>query len=319
MNNFFKKLFAILFGVFFALFLLELACQALFAFMVAPQLKSQQNDPLHYYTASDDPALSYVLKPGYQIEKDGRSIHINQYGIRDNSEDTGGPRKVALLGDSVPFGIALSQDETPPAALQRMAGDSIRILNFGTPGYGLEEVKRYLEVKYPIYKPEKLYYFLNLNDFSKRNTIYEGGDNGLYRIYEKPFFKLPFFIRKAVYRYIKEGKMSTSGWYRWMFKGNNRELLPLVKQMSDYAKANGSEFTVLLFPPAVAYENGQFVLQDVFDEISQYLKQNNIPVIAPVSEFSQNTYDLQDNTDHFTAKGSEVIAGVVWKDLTGGR
>lgn len=315
MKNPFKKLFISLLGVFLGLVLLELACQVLFACMVAPQLAAQRNDPLHYYTASDDPALVYVLKPGYHIEKDGRSIRINPQGIRDDRDETDGPRKVALLGDSVPFGIALSQEQTPAAALQRLAGDGRRILNFGTPGYGAEEIARYLQVKYPVYKPGKLYYILNLNDFSKRNTIYEGGDNGLYRTYEKPGLKLPFFFRKAVYRHIKEGQMSTVRWYRWMYEGNKNELLPVIKRMADFVNREGSEFTVVLFPPAVAYEDGRFALQDVFDEIRGELQAHGIPVIAPVDEFGQDVHGLQDHTDHLTAKGSEMLAEVIWNNL----
>lgn len=314
MSNLSKKLAAILFGVLFALVLLEIACQALFAIMVAPQLKAQQNDAFHYYKANEDPLLSYSLQPGYSMEKDGRRIHINRYGVRADNDSIYPSAEVALFGDSVPFGIALSQEETPPAALQRLAGDSLHILNFGTPGYGLEELLPHLKSKFDIYKPQLVYYFLNINDFSRRNTIYEGGDNGLYRIYQRPFLKLPFFIRKAVYRFIKEGKMSSVAWYRWMYEGN-KDLLDKVTAMNEYVKSNGSEFRVVLFPAAVAYENGTFALQDIFDEIGAFCREKGIPVIAPVNEFSQKVYELQDNTDHFTPQGSEVIARVIWQDM----
>ena len=315
MRNLLKKLTAVLFGVLFALLLLEVGCQVLFALMVAPQLEAQQADVFHYYTASDNPGLSYSLKPGYQMEKEGRRIAINSLGIRADFERSSLSQKIALFGDSVPFGIALSQEETPPAALQRLVGDSsVQTLNFGTPGYGLEELVHHLKEKYPAYQPQTVYYFLNLNDFSRRNTIYEGGDNGLYRIYNRPFFKLPFFIRKAVYRFIKEGKMSSVKWYRWMYKGN-KDLLGKVAEMSEYVNSNGAEMKVVLFPPAVAYEDGAFALEDIFAEITKYCSDNKIPVLAPVNEFRENVYELQDNTDHFTAKGSEVIARVIWEDL----
>lgn len=303
-----KKLIAMLFGTTFALALLEIACQAFFALSVAKQLEAQRNDPLHYYTASDDPLLYYTLKAGYQIEKDGKRIRINEQGIRDDGDHANAPRKIALLGDSVPFGIALSQEQTATARLQTMLGDSVKVFNFGTPGYGLEEISHFLELKHPLYKPDHVYYLLNLNDFSRRNTIYEGADNGLYRIYNRPFLKMPFFIKKAIYRFVKEGKMSSVPWYRWLFEGNKAKLLPELQQMSDYAKQNGSTFSVILFPPAIGYEGGQFVLQDVFDEIGQFCKTNNIPVSAPVAEFGKDVYGLQDNTDHFTPAGCEVMA-----------
>ena len=308
MQNIHKKLAAILLGVVLALVLLEIACQLLFQVMVVPSLKAQQENPRHYYTASDDPRLSYQMKTSYHTELEGRSLTINKHGFRDDSDKTDFPATVALFGDSVPFGQGLNQSETPPAELQKLLGDSIKVINFGTCGYGLEGVTAYLETKYDVYKPQQIYYFLNMNDFSRRNSIYEGGDNGLYRIYNKPFFKLPFFIRKAVYRYMKEGKMSTVKWYRWMYEGNKEHFLPLIKQMAEFAKKNGSDFRVVLFPPAVAYQNGTFALQDVFTEITAYCQTNGIPVIAPVEAFSHDVYTLQNDTDHFEPPGSKVMA-----------
>ncbi|MEO1260462.1 MAG: hypothetical protein AAFZ15_16825 [Bacteroidota bacterium] len=317
MNNFSKKLVAILFGVVFALVLLEIACQVLYQFLVVPSLTDQQNNKLHYYIPSDDPRLSYQMKPNYRITHEERRLAINKHGFRDDSDETSFPATVALFGDSVPFGQGIDQSQMPSAELQQLTGDSIKVVNFGTCGYGLEELEAYLETKYNVYQPNTIYYFLNLNDFSRRNSIYEGGDNGLYRIYKKPFFKLPFFIRKAMYRYVKEGKMSSVKWYTWMYEGNKDRLLPIIPRMAGFAKSNGSEFKVLLFPPAVGYENGTFLLQDIFDEISVYLKKENIDVIAPVEAFSKNTDQLQDNTDHFEPPGSKVIAQFIWADMLG--
>lgn len=308
MQNFWKKFLAVFFGIFVAFALLEIASQVLFYVVVSKQLEAQRRDPLHYYQASSDPLLRYELKPDYQMEKEGRRIRINALGFRDDEDRSTISHKLALLGDSVPFGIALSQEETPAACLQQLIGDSIKVLNFGTPGYGLEEIARYLEVKFPVYKPQEIFYVLNLNDFSCRNTIYEGADNGLYRIYKRPFLKLPFFIRKAIYRFIKQGKMSSPEWYRWLYEGNNDRLLPLLPQMAAFAKNNGSKFSVLLFPPAVAYKDSRFVLQDIFDDISSYCQENDIEVLAPVAAFGQHVYELQDNTDHLTPEGCKVMA-----------
>ena len=315
MQNLSKKLAAITIGVLFALVLLEAACQLLYWVKVTPSLKAQQNDRLHYYIPSDDPRLSYQMKPGYRIQLDDRRLAVNKYGFRDDSDQTDHPYVVALFGDSVPFGQGLDQSEMPSAELQRLVGDSIKVLNFGTCGYGLEELKAYLETKFDVYKPQRIYYFLNLNDFSRRNSIYEGGDNGLYRIYKTPFFKLPFFIRKAVYRFVKEGKMSSVKWYRWMYEGNKDRLLPIISEMANFAKSKGSDFRVLLFPSAIGYQNGEFTLQDIFDEITAFCKKNNLPVSSPIKEFGQNTGELQDITDHFQPLGSKVIAKFIWGDM----
>jgi len=273
-----------------------------------------RGDTYHYYQASPDPVLVYELKPGYRIQRDNRRIAIDSRGLRDDGDHANAPQKVALLGDSVPFGTSLSQEETAPSALQQLVGDSVKVLNFGTPGYGLHEIRRYFEVKCPEYRPAEVFYFLNLNDFSRRNTIYEGGDNGLYRIYKPPFFKMLFFIRKAIYRFEKEGKMSSVRWYRWLYEGNKKDVA-LIKEMAATAAANDCRFTVLLFPPAVGYRDGSFALQPVFDEIEHYLDESGISWLAPVSDFGENTYDLQDNTDHLTAAGCRKMADVIWNKL----
>ena len=302
-------------GLLAAFGLLEAACQALYACGVAPQLAAQRNDPAHYYEASDDPVLAYRLKPGCRIEKDGRSIRINRYGFRDDRDDLDAGASVALLGDSVPFGIALSQDETPAAALQRQLGVGIRVLNFGVPGYGLEELRRHTEEMISLCRPDRVYYVLNLNDFSVRGTVSEGGDNGLYRMYVQPRLKSPFLLRKAIYRFMKGGRMSSVRWYRWLYEGNKTKLLPFIREMAAFARAQGSEFAVVLFPPAVAYADGRFALQDVFDEISGFLRDNQIPVLAPVAEFGSDVWGLQDATDHLTAAGSEVLARAIGQDF----
>jgi|GEM_PF-2095014 hypothetical protein len=309
--NLAKKLALLAVGVLAAGGLLEAACQALYAFGVAPQLAAQRSDSGHYYEASDDPALAYRLKPGCRIEKADRDVRINRHGLRDDSDDLGGTAVVALLGDSVPFGIALAQDQTPAAALQRLAGADVRILNFGVPGYGIEELRRQLERIFALCRPDRICYVLNLNDFSVRGTATEGGDNGLYRMYVRPALKTPFFVRKAIYRSMKGGRMSSVRWYRWLYESNQTRLLPIVRQMAESARARGCEFVVVLFPPAVAYEDGTFALQDVFAEIAGFLRDNQIPVLAPVEEFASDVRGLQDDTDHLTAAGSEVLAAAI--------
>ena len=314
MRELLKKTVAMLIGTTLALALLELACQAFYAFYVGKKLTAQQEDSLHYYQPSEDPVLVYELKPGYSNEKDGRRIHINQNGIRDDEDQTHAPRRIAILGDSVPFGTGLSQEETLPAALQRLSGDSLKVLNFGTPGYGLEEISRFLEIHWPQYRPQKVIYLLNLNDFSRRNTIYEGADNGLYRIYKRPGLKMPFFIRKAIYRMVKGGQMSSVAWYRWLYQGNKEKGLAEIEKMKKFAEDQGFEYSVVLFPPAVAYAGG-FQLNDVATDLQNELQKRGITFLAPIRLFAENAHTLQDNTDHLTPAGCEKLAAWMWQNM----
>jgi hypothetical protein len=298
-------------GLLAAGLLLEAVCQGLYAFVVAPPLAARRKDPLHYCEASGDPVLVYGLKSDCRIVKAGRVVRINRHGLRDDRRDLDASPGVALLGDSVTFGIGLSQDETAAAVLQRLSGAEESVVNFSVPGYGLLELRRELERMLGLCRPDRICYVLNLNDFSVRDTVFEGGDNGLYRMYAPPVLKAPFFVRKAIYRFMKGGGMSSVRWCRWLYEGNRATLLPVIREMAEQARSRGCEFDVVLFPPAAAYTDEGFVLQDVVGQITAYLRDHGIPVVAPVAEFGADVRGLQDGTDHLTAAGSECLARVI--------
>jgi hypothetical protein len=118
---------------------------------------------------------------------------------------------------------------------------------------------------------------------------------------------------------MKEGRMSSVRWYRWLYRGNKEKGLAIIVQMANLAIAHDSRFAVVLFPPRVAYENGKFAMQDVVDEIRADLKKAGIACIAPVTAFGHDPAALQDNTDHLTAAGSKVIAAEIWRSMSDGR
>lgn len=304
----FKRAVAIFIGLVVAVGLLEVICQVFYAFYIAPRLAAQQQHELHYYQPSKDPRLVYELKPGYHIETEGRRIAIDANGIRDDGQYRQARRKIAIIGDSVPFGTGLSQEQTLPAALQQLLGDSIKVLNLGVPGYGLEEISRLLEIRWPQYQPEEVIYLLNFNDFSRRNTVYEGADNGLYRIYCPPGLKMPFLLRKAVYRIVKGGEMSSVAWYHWLYEGNKAEGLAELERMAHYARNKGFGFSVVLFPPAIAYTSAGFALESEFKDLCSELSKRSIPCYDATPALASNPPAFQDNTDHLLPEGSEALA-----------
>ena len=173
----------------------ELACQAYFV-VLSRRLSARRQSPDNYIEVSDDPNLVYQLARGKTITLENRRLKINRYGIREDSDDLfSRHHRLALLGDSVAFGIELSQDETLTAVLQRQLDptvEQLKVLNFGVPGYSLSEMPEWLKTACGRYHPTDVIYLLNLNDFSRRDSIYDGADNGLYRTYRRPLFMLPF-------------------------------------------------------------------------------------------------------------------------------
>ena len=73
----------------------------------------------------------------------------------------------------------------------------VKFFNCGVPGYSFGEMPAWLRKTYRTYKITDAIYLLNLNDFSRRDTRYEGADNGMYRMFRRPLLMFPFFVGKA--------------------------------------------------------------------------------------------------------------------------
>src|SRR4051812_22917610 len=189
------------FSLLLFLFLFEMACQA-YRYKANKSFKAYKANPGYYYEASSDPALTYELRRNFTYSVDNRRVHVTPFGIRDDDDAMPtAPRRIALLGDSVVFGTNQSQEFTISSLLQRKldpTGKEVRVLNFGVPGYGAREIARYLEKQSAVLHPTEVLYIMNPNDFSWRNTRFEGADNGMYNLYTQPLLATPTVIRKLI-------------------------------------------------------------------------------------------------------------------------
>jgi hypothetical protein len=293
--------------------LLELACQG-YAFVLGRQWARLRSQPDHFCRLSSDAILGYELKPGVVLHKDDRTLAINRFGIRDDSDSKfDGVRKVAVLGDSVVFSTGFSQEETIPALLQSELDPTTnrtRVLNFGVPGYNLSELVEQLKVKDAAYHVDDVIYLMNPNDFCRRNTMFEGADNGLYRMYCPPRFKSVWFARKLIYR-LHKGDPVTPGWYLWVYAGEANAGFRDLETMADYCASAKKGFTVVLLPAGCAYEGKTYALDNMYDEIASWLKQREIAFTNPVAAFGESPRTLFTSTDHLTIQGNRLMAGVI--------
>lgn len=300
------------FGFLLALVLVEVALQVYSRVVVYPQLDGLLADRRHYMVQSPDPVLGFELAPGYRVESDGKRLAINRHGLREESDETHpGRRKIAILGDSVVMSHGHDQEQTLDFLLEASlgrAGDDAVVLNFGVGGYGFSELLRFLEVKNAIYQADHVLYLLNPNDYTQRDTIYEGADNGTYRLYHRPALKTRWFLGKAIYRYQKRGSaFSSVSWYRWLYEGNTRHGSETLRAMDAYCRGAGCGFSVALFPAGVAYGAGGYALEDMYDEIEASLVEQGIPVLNPVEAFGAEPGRYFDNTDHLTEAGNALM------------
>jgi hypothetical protein len=289
--------------------LLEIASQAYYFFVVENALDKFRHSEWFYYSKSPDPALAFELERGLKVSVPTRRLNVNQRGIREDSEESFGDKvRIGILGDSATFGTGLSQDATLPADLQRLLDPnvtSLKVFNFGLPGYGLEEMPIWLKRVTEQYRPNGILYLLNMNDFSRRDSIYEGADNGLYRIFKPPTLVLPFLVRKAIYRHHKGDSFSSLGWYRWLFDGNRDWALHKIVEMNRYAQDNKMRFAVAVLPAGIAYAGDGYRLAAEQTAIMDFLKQSNIATIDLTAALTAKSFD---NTDHFNKAGAEEAA-----------
>lgn len=298
----------------------ELACQLYARLVVFPAWDRQMAEPNFFLARSEDPILAYELKPELVVDQEGRHLRINRHGVRADTDDLfAGRRKLALLGDSVTMGAGLSQEKTLDRLLEarlRAAGDDTVVLNFGVPGYASRQLVRFLEHKDEIYRVDQVLYLMNPNDFARRDSIYEGADNGLYRMFVRPGWQTLWFARKAVYRVMKGGPVSLR-WYRWMFGGNEANTQDDLRAMAAYCAGRGIPFSVVILPSGIAYGPNGYALDEMNQRVLAFLGELGVAAAAPIAAFADDPKRYLDDTDHFHDAGNERMAEVMQELVTG--
>jgi hypothetical protein len=119
---------------------------------------------------SADPSVGYELRPG---SRDGKT-RISSAGLRDREyEPTAAPNtwRLAAIGDSITYGSGVPQEAGFSAQLEALldarrtdTAPRIEVLNFGVPGYNVEQVVARLATLAPRFAPNAIVYGYALND-----------------------------------------------------------------------------------------------------------------------------------------------------------
>ena len=121
---------------------------------------------------SDDPRLRFELRPGSAVRAEVE-YRVNAEGLRGPEttlEKPPGVRRVAVLGDSIAFGYWVAERDTFPRQLETMLSDSagpaarIEVLNFGVPGYNLDQEIETLRARALDFSPDVVVVAFCLND-----------------------------------------------------------------------------------------------------------------------------------------------------------
>jgi hypothetical protein len=105
-----------------------------------------------------DAQLGWIPKPGDYTDSNywGTTLRVLENGIRSNGGTNALPQRPVILavGDSFTFGSQVGDENTWPAALERLTG--VRVINGGVFAYGLDQSVLRAEQLVPIYKPDIL-------------------------------------------------------------------------------------------------------------------------------------------------------------------
>lgn len=133
-----KVLLASLIGLFCLVFL-EVLLQVHFRSANGQWLFATQSNFKVPYVAPVSDRRHYVLKPGFRNE----SISINKLGFRGKLPEKNDRQPlICFIGDSVPYGAGVEDNETLPVHLERLLqrdGLTVSVLNGGVPSYNLRQ------------------------------------------------------------------------------------------------------------------------------------------------------------------------------------
>jgi len=118
-----------------------------------------------------DPRLRYELRPGSEVRAEVL-YKVNAEGLRGRETTVAKPagvRRVAVMGDSIAFGYWVADEQgfarQLEAELRAAPGvGRVEVLNFGVPGYNLEQELETLRTKALAFAPDVVVVLFCLND-----------------------------------------------------------------------------------------------------------------------------------------------------------
>jgi lysophospholipase L1-like esterase len=185
----------------------ELACR-----LLAPQVDygTLPDWTLKMLRFSDDMFLGWELRPG---EHDHNSLGIR--GPEATREKPEGLWRIAIIGDSVTYGLHVEADEAYPSVLEAKLNEAgigpVEVLNFGVPGYNTFQEYTLLRTRVLQFDPDLVIMTFTADDVETTPVIINvGGNMCLFRNHFEGVGLLNNSIHWAVFR--------SSHLYRFLYK-----------------------------------------------------------------------------------------------------
>lgn len=115
----------------------------------------------------------------------------DQFGFRNTNVDSdisikkGAAYRVAILGDSMTYGVGVENDQTYPAVTQRWldawAPNRFEIINGGVPGFSIQHLEPYYRHQITPFGVDHVIHGVFMPDFARPQYYQKPGDNRYYR------------------------------------------------------------------------------------------------------------------------------------------
>jgi hypothetical protein len=161
---------------------------------------------------SANPRLRFELRPGGAVRSEVE-YRVNAEGLRGpevSVEKPQGVRRVALLGDSIAFGYWVADEDGLARQLESMldevrgTGPRVEVLNFGVPGYNLDQDIETLRSRALRFDPDVVVLAFCLNDLE-----------GIFS-YELGLVQDRATRRRSLLGRLREGVLSRSYFFAWL-------------------------------------------------------------------------------------------------------
>ncbi|MBN2383347.1 SGNH/GDSL hydrolase family protein [bacterium] len=126
---------------------------------------------LEIHRQSANPLLVFELIPDSQVFQDDVFYRINTEGLRDlpsHTHEKTGSFRIAAVGDSFTFGMALPLEMTWPKQLEHLLqerfGPTVSVYNFGIMGYDTQQEIELIKTRVLLYQPDLIIIGYCLND-----------------------------------------------------------------------------------------------------------------------------------------------------------
>ena len=290
-----------------------------------------------------NPYLLWEMVPGTRTEM-GATVTVNSLGFRGAEvleTKPSGVKRVVVLGDSTVYGHGVEDDETFSAQLDDRLGDTVQVLNLGTPGYSSAQSINLMTMRGWRLQPDlvviaNLWSDNNFDSFVDKTLLSERRDAAQSRF--------PAAARvlqsSALYRWLdwhlrladRANEVETVGWMlgRTPTGGHRRvsvnDYAANLQTLAEEAESRGAEVVFLAFANAVDLgdETDGAIAWPLYREVMQAVaRHTGAPFLTVQDAFSRSgmTHDaLFMDEMHPTPPGHALIAEMLaeallpWRD-----